>query len=228
MTCSHPITVTLASHQVVCQDCGVLLRNDFDPAQMKAYADFNKEHIKYPYTRYKRFLNLVHSIVYGFESSTDRKMLHHLSEKKITCVDDIIQGMVHSNLVDKRYCSLRLFIKCFLPNYEFQDTIKHFQQHERQLLNTFKQLEFKLANTRRSFVNYRFTLDTLLYYFGLHEYRIFIKPLKCIKRLKQNIQVLNDCHILTGDKPFVIPETFLMSPRSLFRPLEDRVETPSQ
>ena len=77
-------------------------------------------------------------------------------------------------------------------------------------------------------MNYRFTLDTLLYYFGLHEYRIFIKPLKCIKRLKQNIQVLNDCHILTGDKPFVIPETFLMSPRSLFRPLEDRVETPSQ
>lgn len=223
MNCSHPITVTLASHQVVCQDCGVLLRNDFDPAQMKAYADFNKEHIKYPYTRYKRFLNLVHSIVYGFESSTDRKMLQHLSQKKITCVDDIIQGMVHSNLVDKRYCSLRLFIKCFLPDYPFQDTIRHFQQHEALLLKTFKQIEFKLANTRRSFVNYRFTLDTLLYFFGLDEYRVFIKPLKCKKRLQQNIKVLNACNIITGGTPFVIPEIFVMSPRSLFLPPEDRV-----
>jgi hypothetical protein len=222
MKCHHRHTVVLESHTICCTGCGLVLGRRFDPTEMKAYADYTKEHIKYPYTRYKRFRNLIHNIVYGYESPSDRKMLQELSSLSITSVPDIITGMVKSGHVDKRYCSLRLFMKCFLPKVSVSD-ITHFKEHETQLLSTFKQIEFKLANTGQSFVNYRFTLDALLHFFGLDEYRIFIKPLKCTKRVLQNIKVLNACTIITDGKPFVIPDTFVMSPRSLFRPREDRV-----
>lgn len=225
MICLHTHNVTLPNHVVCCSECGLALTRCFIPSEMKAYSDYKLEHIRHPYTRYKRFTNLIHSIVYGFESPSDRKMLDllDLNSNTIFAVEDIISQQASSNLVDKRYCSLLLFIKCFLPQVSTPSPIA-FEGCKARVLSTFKQIEFKLAQRGSSFVNYRFTLDALLYFFGLDKYRVFIKPLKCKKRVRNNVSILNSLQIkVTDGRAFLIPDTFVMSPRSLFRHPEDRV-----
>ena len=222
--CSHPEHVILENHVEICIDCGLMIRTVFNPSEMKLYVDFQKENIKYPYTRFKRFQNLVNCVVYGFENTNDKHMLKELATHKLDNVQDILKVMRSSHLVDKRYCSLRYFIKCFLPNYDFGHTMNRFQVKEKELLRTFKDIEFQLTRRGRTFINYRFMLDVLLYFFDLNEYRVFIKPLKCFKRLRNNIKVLNNCKIITvGGKALVIPEIFQMSQKSLFLPVGDPI-----
>ena len=216
--CEHLKRVTLKSHVMVCATCGLVLKTVYIPSEMKAYTDYTKENIKYPYTRFKRFQNLIHSVIYGFECSSDKHMLKELATHRIHSVQDILAVMCNSALVDKRYCSLRYFIRCFLPNYTLDHTIHNFLEKEKILLQTFKNIEFALTRRGKTFINYRFMLDVLLYFFNLHEYRIFIKPLKCRKRLTQNIVVLNKCKIMSGDTILAIPGTFRMSEKSLFLP----------
>ena len=216
--CEHTEHVLLKSHVMVCVNCGLLLKTVFIPSEMKLYSDYTKENIKYPYTRFKRFQNMVRSIVYGFENSNDKHMLKELSTHKIDSVQDILHVMLNSTLVDKRYCSLRYFIKCFLPGYDVGHTIHRFQEKETVLMKTFKDVEFQLTRRGRIFINYIVMLDALLYFFNLDEYRIFIKPLKCQRRLRQNIKILNDCNVTTCGIKLEVPEIFQMSSKSLFLP----------
>ena len=228
--CLHTHTVLLDNYFTCCCECGKMLEQIYEPSKMQMYNDFTKENLVVPYTRIKRFRYLYDSVVFGFQHTDDRKMLRLLSTQKDTIheVKDIIKIMVSSNLIDKRYCSLHLFMKCFLPNRLFitSEHVSRFAKKQKLFEQAFKEIEYKLAVAGRKFLNYRFVLDVLLHFFELDEFRMFLKPLKCQKRLSKNINTLNSCRAqITGDTALVISDTFRMSPRSLFVPGGHRCQT---
>ena len=219
--CGHLQTVMMDCHRTCCTTCGLVLKTTYNPSEMQLYNDFLKEHLVIPYTRIKRFRYLLESILFGWEHSDDKIMLKLLSTHKdeIHCVYDIFYIMIHSKLTDKRYCSLHLFMTCFAPHLVLTPDERYMDSLRKQnaIERTFKKIEHALTFTAQTFLNYRFVLDVLLQKFGLDEFRLFIKPLKCPKRLLSNIRKLNACKITLSDGRLLeVPETFLMSPKSLF------------
>ena len=229
--CTHQDTVIMKCHHIVCTDCGVICGIECDPSKMQLYEDYKNECLLLPYTRLKRFKNLVDSIVFGFETSLDRKMLSELDANNANSLKSIIGILNNSKLVDKRYCSLHLFLNCFAPKIGVTeitpDDIRLYRSKEKEIDRLFKRIEGTITFIGKPCINYKFLLDVILDSFKLDQFRVFIKPMVCKKRIQRHIDLLNEAKIKCHDGTFfVIPETYEMSPKSLFRSPVNHGEIP--
>lgn len=228
--CTHEKTILMPCHRVVCEECGLITAHVLQPCKMQLYEDYSKECLIIPYTRLKRFRNLINSIVFGFETTMDRKMIHELKINKANSLRKIISVMNKSKLVDKRFASLHLFLRCFAPdrvNIKYEH-IQRFRHKQTAVERLFNRIENVFNFEGRMCLNYKFILDVILHDFGFEEFRVFIKPMMCRKRIQKHIDNLNRYKIKRPDgTTFVVPETYVMSPKSLFLRQADRVESPS-
>ena len=217
--CTHKKICCLDMHFMTCVECGLVLTIRYVPHEMQLYEDYVKAPLSIPYTRIQRFKKMLDSICLGLEQTADKRMFQHLVNNSCRTKEDILRAMKSSSLVDKRFCSLHVFMKCFCPNeLSFPDTyISRFHQTKKHIYKAFSAIDFKLSRENGRFLNYRFVIDVLLWWFKFDSWRCFIKPLKCPKRVLKCITLLNSLHISVHDITVVIPDTFVMSSISFFR-----------
>ena len=227
MICTHHEKMCNGNEET-CRECGKILKVTYDPAKMQLYEDYKLETIQFPYARVNRFAHMLNSIVMGTEGSNDKKMFQFLGQQDCTTVPNLIASMQRASLVDKRYTSLHVFMRGFLPT-RVQELIptamdsNTFLLLRKRIRKSFTDIEFALMKKRLPFLNYRFVLDVLLHFYSLGEFRCFVKPLKCAHRVLHSVKLFNQCQIRIGGTVSTIPETWIMSPQSLFRPEVHRV-----
>jgi hypothetical protein len=214
--CPHTQCCQDGDHYLTCLLCGCVVDTIYNPSEMQLYEDYCKAPLYTPYTRRNRFRNMLDSICLGLEFPNDKHMFKHLLPLDPSSPADIIRGMKSSGLVDKRFCSLHVFMKCFCP-HKLTPNLKEvarFHKMKLTILKTFTNIEFMLQGGR--FLNYRFVVDVILWLYDFNLWRCFVKPLKCPKRVTKCVEIFNSLQITYRDKVVVIPDTYLMSPKSLF------------
>jgi hypothetical protein len=220
--CSHPLLTPENKHYLTCQDCGCVVKTVYHPSDMQLYEDYTKAPLVMPYKRSTRFKKMLDSICMGCEQPNDTKMFKHLLTQNCHSRGDIINGMSSSSLVDKRFCSLHVFMKCFCPDElkPCSASVDRFHKTKRFIYKTFDDIDFQLSkHIGRRFLNYRFVIDILLSLYEFDLWRCFVKPLKCPKRILKCVTLFNSLNITVHDKAVVIPDSYSMSPKSFFRPV---------
>lgn len=217
--CDHSHLCPEHTHYLTCTKCGTVVKTVYNPSDMQLYEDYTKAPLFSPYTRSSRFKKMLDSICLGIEFSNDRPMFEFLDQNPRDTPTDIIVGMQSSPFVDKRFCSLHVFMKYFCPQYltPDPDMISRFHFIKPFLFNTFNDIEFKLIKRNTRFLNYRFVIDVILLIYKFDSWRCFVKPLKCPRRVLNCVRIFNSLHITVHDRVVVIPDTYSMSPKSLFR-----------
>ena len=212
--CSHANKILLPCHHECCIDCGRMLGTYTEVVKMLSFQDWTNDSLIIPYTRSKRFIQLLDSVCLGVETNNDRKMLSFISKQKPTTQSDILKVLKTAPYIDKRYQSMHLFCKCFDPKYiPFSDKqYGSFFNAKKAMVQCFNFIETKhLASDRTiTFFNYRFLVSVILRAFDLFEFTRYLKPMQCRKRVLVNINVLNKLQIKFRNKDFVIQENYQM------------------
>jgi hypothetical protein len=100
--------------------------------------------------------------------------------KPYESVEDIMNRMKLSTLKDKRYCSLHLFARYFMPSYQAPN---HMLQFQKTIMFSFREVERKFSRFQdKPFFNYPWLLRKLLSIHSLSAYICFVKPIRCEKR----------------------------------------------
>jgi hypothetical protein len=160
----------------VCPICGVTTRT------LKPEFNYNQQPLFFcSYSRAKRFDVLLSRVLLPCFEHHDAKMFMFLSvHRPYKSVEHIMARMKLSALKDKRYCSLHLFARYFMPSYKAPD---HRLQFHRTLMFSFRSVERNFSRfPSKPFFNYPWLLRKLLSNHGLVDYIQFVKPIRCEKR----------------------------------------------
>ena len=182
-TCSGSITVTPYGSKV-CQKCGVerpMLSLHIIPRDWPTEPLFNI------YSRRKRFQNLAESVFYPTPQTKDNAILEYLDVRApFECKNHMLNIIKLCPLPDKRYSQIHLMCKLFTKDYEAPRPIKNTQEFIKRLLMKFEDTEtaFRHLFPSRQFFNYCWLLSKNLDEYRLHDYKPFVKLLKCKKRNK--------------------------------------------
>lgn len=161
---------------LVCPNCGVTTR------VLKPEFDYHKQPLFFcSYSRSKRFGVLLSRVLLPCFEHHDAKMFQFLDTyKPYESVEDIMNRMKLSVLKDKRYCSLHLFARYFMPTYTAPD---HRLQYHKTIMFSFREVERNFSRfPQKPFFNYPWLLRKLLSIHSLSDYICFVKPIRCEKR----------------------------------------------
>jgi hypothetical protein len=161
---------------LVCPNCGVTTQ------MLKPEFDYHKQPLFFcSYSRSKRFGALLSRVLLPCFEKHDAKMFRFLNTyKPYESVEDIMNRMKLSDLKDKRYCSLHLFARYFMPCYTAPD---HRLQFHKTIMFSFRDVERNFSRfPNKPFFNYPWLLRKLLFQHSLSDYICFVKPIRCEKR----------------------------------------------
>jgi len=144
------------------------------------------------YSRTKRFKGMVESLFWPTPSNPDTPMLTYFTGKKINSLEDVIHTITTAPLKDKRFVSIHLFARIFDPQYT-EPTHGDLHQMLKRMVFQFQRIEscFERIFINEPFINYTFLIKHLLTKLGFTSYLPFVKKLKCPKRKKRYIEMLN-------------------------------------
>ena len=159
---------------------------------------------------------MLDSLTLAPETKNDRLMIDHLVKEGVHTLEGIKKAMRKAKLTDKRYMSLHLFSKCFNTNYvPFTTEDYNKLLHKRPfILKCFMFIEGKYMakhGKKHPFFNYKFLIAILLDKYGLSVFKRYLKPIKCAKRIRQNIDRLNDLHLDFNGMLLQVPGSFQMN-----------------
>ena len=174
-------------HTKLCTECGIETRHSFDITPIHvSYNGCHHQPFAEGYNRKKRFHNMLRCVIWGGCNSADEKMIKHLEQfnyyKTEAC---LLKQMKKSKLRDKRYISLHLFSKLFLPSYKKPVIPTNWNSVDCSIVRLF--LEIELVHHRifsKPFFSYVWLLQKILICHGLENYCCYIKRLKCPRRVK--------------------------------------------
>jgi len=177
-------SVCALSRTKVCISCGIEQPVPFDMYQQSKICQWNNLSFQTAYSRKKRFGKLFDSVVMGPLEKKDEKMCQHLTKLKIEEIEDILVAIKESGLTDKRYGSIHLFSRLFIPGFCEPTPPKDLYELRKRILFSFETLEFAhLHNMKdRPFFNYRWLLSKILDSVKVSQFKQFIKVIKCKKR----------------------------------------------
>jgi len=188
-SCGSTILLTTERHTTVCTECGIEKKV---PTQIRnihvSYAQAHHQPFASSYSRNKRFASMLDAVVLATCQVSDEPMLAHLHSLKITfkTIGSILTAMKKSALRDKRYTSLHMFCRVLLEGYVKPPPVLHWFIRRRNMLNFFSDIEMVHQTTfKQPFLNYTWLLATVLRLNGLARYCVFVKKLKCKKRIKR-------------------------------------------
>ena len=177
-------TVCALPRTRVCLSCGLEQSVPYDMYEQSKICMWNNISFQTGYSRKKRFGKLFDSVVIGAAETKDEKMLIYLKSVTINSMDDLLLAIKESGLIDKRYGSIHLFCRVYVSEFSMPKQPKHIPELRKRILFQFENLEFshlhKLKN--RPFFNYRWLLSKILGEAGIHQFKPFIKVIKCKKR----------------------------------------------
>ena len=141
------------------------------------------------YSRTKRFRGMVDALFWPTPSNPDTKALAYLSNKKVTCRQDIIDAISVAPLKDKRFGSIHIFCRLFDPQYKEPSHECLFRMLKRMVAE-FGRIEgrFQQVFRKEPFINYTFLIRHLLSKLGYKSYLPFVKTLKCEKQINKLYQ----------------------------------------
>ena len=216
--CGESVLMT-NRHTLVCRLCGLEKKCAFSQTCIHYNQNTYSTHAPLVpvYSRKKRFSRLLASVLSPSPQPGDDKMLAYLFEHKpISDTPALLKLMKISSVKDKRYCSLHLFCKLFVPSYTAPIPPDNLEHLRTTMLKCFEEVEFAHRRHFRGehmFFNYGWILQMYLRIFGMAQYLKFVKPLKCkhrrdvyekmylaIMRLDTLPQALDD--VLRTHRPF--------------------------
>lgn len=215
MKCIHPQCDQIETnyHTVCCTNCGMELESKLDSSVMGQFSDWRLVPLLQQYTRTKRFMTMLDSVILGVETRNDFKVLALLHNLKIPFqdIDEIIFHLKQSKIPDKRYISLHLFSKVFLSDHTpiSVTQINRFYDNKFRMKTLFECIETRFVHMygkhQKPFINYRFMVEVFLLNFGFMEMKKHVKTIKCPKRYQRNVDTLTAMEIKLGGRDLLIP-----------------------
>ena len=126
---------------------------------------------------------MVDALFWPTPSNPDTKALKYLSNKTLTCRQDIIDAISTAPLKDKRFGSIHIFCRLFDPHYQ-EPAHKCLFVMLKRMVAEFGHIEtrFQQVFSNEPFINYTYLIRHLLLKLGYVSYLPFVKTLKCEKR----------------------------------------------
>jgi hypothetical protein len=180
---------------LVCKICGKEIKQGPNPA-IGARVGCDSALFITHYSRVNRFLKLFESVVLPHATAKDTKMLTYLDTRKndITSPETLLHCMQDSKLPDKRYVSVHLFTKIYVPSYKLTTMPTRYLNDKWCLERQFRDIEFTHRKSDNDqFYNYAWLLRHLLT--GKSQYQSFlpyIKKIKCKKRRKRYFDMFQE------------------------------------
>lgn len=186
MRCCGENVLFTTRHTKVCRICGLERKCPFSQTETNHNTYSTHAPLVPVYSRKKRFVRLLASVLAPGPQPGDDKMLEYLfGHRPVEDTDALLELMKASPVKDKRYCSLHLFVKLCVPAYVAPVPPSNLAHLQRLMLRCFEEVEFAHRRFFRGdhmFFNYGWILQLYLRVFGLHQYLRFVKPLKCRHR----------------------------------------------
>ena len=171
-------------HTVICSVCSEETRyfgflNVENSSYNQSHCPFSKG-----YCRKKRFKDMLENLFYPCCSHLDNSVLSQLHGKKILNTEQIFEELKLMRIKDKRYGSIHLMTKLFCKEYIYLDPpsrdlidymCKFFEEIELLYIRMYPDTQF---------FNYSWLILKMLYIFELQPFAVYVKPLKCKKRIK--------------------------------------------
>ena len=188
-SCNSKNVNTTECHTMLCTDCGSERSCGFDITPLHvSYNGCHHQPFGEGYSRRKRFGTMLKNVIKGSCNLADEPMLIYLTRFKseYTNMASLLSKIKKSKIRDKRYTSLHLFSRVFLPAYVKPRHPINWPAVEKSILNMFSEVE--IVHRRlfsKPFFSYVWLLQKILVAHHLNGFCTFIKQLKCPKRIKQ-------------------------------------------
>ena len=191
--CNHVIHTN--RHTQICEQCGIETRIPFNIDQSMTINSYDT-HCPFArgYSRLTRFTRMLSSILHPCAQHFDNHMLKYLDKyKPYSTRARLIERMKKAPVKDKRYCSVHLYCKLFVHDYDPPLLPNNIENIETEIINHFKDIEFAHHRHGEPFFNYMWLLNLCLRKWNLHEYHQFTKTLKCKNRKKMYSDMYKFC-----------------------------------
>ena len=186
-SCKSTSIFVTEHHTRLCLDCGVEKACAFDIHPINvSYNCTHHQPFAEGYNRRKRFHTMLSNVILGACNVADDHMIKYLSGfthyVEEAC---LLKQMKKSGLRDKRYTSLHLFSRIFLPSYVKPVLPSNWCVVEKSIMTMFSEIE--LIHHRlfcKPFFSYVWLLQKILGSHSLGFFSRYIKQLKCQRRVK--------------------------------------------
>ena len=193
--CSH-VFFQSEYHTQICAGCGVEFSN-FGESNNFKNSSYEQRNMPFcmAYSRRKRFTSMLESLLFGTLTHLDNHVVEMIANDKIRfkTTPDMFEYLKKKKCSDKRYSSAHGFARLFVQNY-----IPPQQPHPihcviNKIAMSFEHIEvvFLRLFYGKPFFNYGWLLQCLLKQFNLSEYIVYVKKLKCKRRVLAYEKMLN-------------------------------------
>ena len=182
-SCNAPIFDTDYS-TIVCSKCGIETKVGLKLALPSS--DSYNTHTPFfiGYSRSKRFETMLNAVFRPTPVKADDQVLEFLFKSApIHNMGHLFRLLKKNKAKDKRYCSLHLFSKLFVKNYNAPQV--PLECVHKGIIQRFKDIEFlHMRYLTGPFFNYCYLLRRFLLYARLEDHVKFVKRLKCPRRCR--------------------------------------------
>ena len=187
---------------LICRACGV--EEYFLQSCTYNNCGFEMRHSPFlsGYSRTKRFRGMVNALFWPTPTNPDSKMLDYLFRMKFTNRNEIIAAVTSAPLKDKRFGSIHIFCRLMDPQYVPPSHGCLFHMEDR-IVYEFQCIETRFTHryVKTPFINYTFLLRHLLTKMGFEQYLVFVKSMKCTKRIARYNKMLK--HLAENQIPCI-------------------------
>ena len=187
--CASPLRDTPYNTKV-CLKCGLERRSCLSiEARGEAHNYISHAPFFNSYSRQKRFICMLDSVLFATGHKLDEPILRYLSEtapsEKFPTSADLVTHIRKSRIKDKRYASLHFLSKLFASDYKYPQHCEHDLRRSRSdIIWMFEDVQFghRKYFQNSNFFNYCWLLRKFLVRSNLSKFNVFVKPLKCKHR----------------------------------------------
>ena len=189
MCCGERNLLYLDGNTVVCKECGVEKRGFFKiGVENTSHSCHYEPFFNCGYSRKKRMGQMVDCLFFPSASTPDEPILKIISADppQFQSVQHVCNFLKKLPVSDKRYINLHFYCKLKLANYVPPKMSQDVFAVKKAMLHWFERIELAFIRTfsNNPFINYGWLLRLMLDKFNLPEFKQFVKPLKCRKRIR--------------------------------------------
>lgn len=186
MCCSDCNLLYFDGNRTVCKNCGVMKKVIYNIGiENTSHNCYYESFYNSSYSRKKRMSSMLDALFFPAASKPDSFILKRLLPQKFDTVQDLCQFIKKIPISDKRYLNLHFFCKLCLRSYITPYIPHNMLQIKRNIILWFEQVELTFLKLfkNKPFLNYGWLLGVLLDKFEIPQFKIYVKPLKCKKRI---------------------------------------------
>ena len=135
---------------------------------------------------------MLQNLFYPCSSHLDNDVMSSLHGKEILDTHELFEVLKNMRIKDKRYGSIHLLTKVFCKEYMYMEPpTTHFIKYMCKFFEEIELLYLRMYPNIQ-FFNYSWLILKMLHIFELQSFAVYVKPLKCKKRIKWYSTKFND------------------------------------